>query len=82
MVLTNMSTGTITSLIRGQLSNPKAWNVQSYTVSGTTGTKTGQVYGLSGMSVVIPDDNSINTAKELMNKIVNGEEFNVSDYTE
>ena len=56
--------------------------MESYTVSGTTGTKTGQVYGLSGMSVVIPDDNSINTAKELMNKIVNGEEFNVSDYTE
>lgn len=80
MVLTNMSTGTITSLIRGQLSNPKAWNVQSYTISGSTDTLPGKVYGISAMSVVLPDKSSINTAKELMNKVVNGEDFNVSDY--
>ena len=80
MVLTNMSTGTITSLIRGQLSNPKAWNVQSYTISGTTDTMTGQVYGISGMSVVIPDKSSINTAKELINNVVDGINFDVTDY--
>ncbi len=80
MVLTNMSTGTITSLIRGQLSNPKPWNVQSYTINGSGDTKNGQVYGLSGMSVVTLDKSSVNTAKELIDKVINGESFNASDY--
>ena len=80
MILTNMSTGTITSLIRGQLSNSTAWNVQSYSLTGSTGSRNGQVYGLSGMSVVLPDDSSIATAKDLMNKITAGEVFDVSEY--
>jgi hypothetical protein len=80
MFLTNMPTSTSTALIKGQLSNSTSWNVQSYSAAGTTGIKNGQVYGLSGMSVVLPDYDSVNTAIQLIGKITNGETFNVDDY--
>lgn len=80
MLYTNMPSSTITALIKGQLANPTSWNVQSYSITGTTGSRDGQVYGLKGMSVVFPDYDSINTAIELINKTINGETFNVDDY--
>lgn len=80
MVLTNMPTTTMTALIKGQVSNSTAWNVQSYSASGKTGSKNGQVYNLKGMSVVTPDDTSVNTGIDLINKTINGETFNVDDY--
>lgn len=80
MFLTNMPSGTITSLIKGQISNPTSWNVQQYSVGGTTGTRTGQVYGLSGMSVVMLDENTVNTAIELIGKVTSGETFSVDEY--
>jgi LCP family protein required for cell wall assembly len=80
MFLTNMPSNTITSLIKGQIADSTSWNVQQYSVGGTTDTKNGQVYGLSGMSVVIPDNNSVNTAVKLIDKITNGDVFQVDDY--
>ena len=82
MILTDMPTSFITKLVKEQLSDTTAWNIQSYSVSGTTGPANGQVYGLYGMSVVFLDDDSINTAIQLMSKIMNGDVFDVEEYVE
>ena len=80
MMLTNISSKTIASLVKGQLSNSTSWNIQSYSITGTGAMRDSQLYNLSGMSVVLLDDSSIALAKELMNKTINGEIFNVEDY--
>lgn len=82
MMLTNMPTSTIASLVKDQLSDSTPWNIQSYSITGTTGTRDGQVSGLVGMSVVFPDTDSINLAIQLMSKITNGEVFDVDAYVE
>lgn len=80
MILTNMSTSTMTALIKGQLSNGTAWNVQSYSAEGTPASRDCTVYNLKQKSVVLPDYDSVNTAIELMSKITNGEVFDVEEY--
>lgn len=82
MILTNMSASTMTALIKGQLSNGTAWNVQSYSAEGTPATRDCTVYNLSQKSVVLPDYDSVNTAIELISKVTNGEVFNVEEYLE
>ncbi|SDM50409.1 LCP family protein [Lachnospira pectinoschiza] len=82
MILTDMPTSFITQLVKEQLSDTTAWNIQSYSLTGSTGSANGQVYGLSGMSVVFLDDDSVNTAIQLMSKIMNGETFDVDEYVE
>lgn len=81
MMITNMPTSNITSLIKAQLDDMRSWNVQSYSL-GTAGIayRDGQLFGLKNMSVVLPDYNSVNVAIELMNKIYYGEVFNVDEY--
>jgi LCP family protein required for cell wall assembly len=80
MILTNMPTSTITALIKGQLSNGTSWNVQSYSVSGTPVKRDCTVYGLSQKSVDLPDYDTVNIACDLINKINNGEVFDVDEY--
>jgi LCP family protein required for cell wall assembly len=80
MILTNMPTSTMTALIKGQLSNGTSWNVQSYSVSGTPATRDCTVYGLSKKSVDLPDYDTVNIAVDLINKINNGEVFDVEEY--
>lgn len=80
MVLTNMPASTMTALIKGQLANATAWNVQSYSAEGTPASRDCTVYNLSAKSVVLPDHDSVNTAIELINKVINGDVFNVEEY--
>lgn len=80
MILTNMAPSTMTALIKGQLSNGTAWNVQSYSSEGTPVFRDCTVYNLSQKSVVLPDYDSVNTAIELIGKINNGEVFDVEEY--
>lgn len=84
MMLTNMSTSTITALIKGQLADSTPWNVQSYSAGAApdeTNHRNGQVYGLYGMSVVIPDYDSVNTAIQMINSVYNGEVIDVENFT-
>jgi len=83
--MTSMPKETITALLKDTLNDTTAWNVQMYSVSGFTGPKIrSNLYPndptLQEMDVTYPDDNSINTAKELMSKIRNGDVFNVEEY--
>ena len=80
MILTNMPPATMTSLIKGQISNTTSWNVQSYSVEGTPAFRDCTVYNLSQKSVDLPDYDTVNTAVELIQKINNGEVFDVSEY--
>lgn len=81
MVITNMPTSTITDLIKAQIANPSAWNIQSYSAAALrTDYLDLHVYDYKNQSVVIPDYTSVNTAIKLMNMTYNGETFDVNDY--
>jgi len=74
---TNMPTDTITTVIKDTLDDPTPWNIQTYNVSGTGASRDSYFFGLEGMSVVIPDYTTVSTAIDYMNKIRNGESFQV-----
>jgi len=74
---TNMPTADITKLIKDTLDDSTPWNIQSYNVSGTGASRDSYFFGLHGMSVVIPDLSTVNTAIDYMNKIRSGESFQV-----
>ena len=88
MFLTNIPTSTITDIVKMQLSDSKSWNIQTYSINGTTEPPAGQsaayleITGLRGASVVYPYADSINTAIKLMSMIQNGEVFDVDEYVE
>ena len=88
MFLTNIPTSTISDIVKLQLSDSKSWNIQTYSIDGTTEPPAGQpaayleITGLRGASVVYPYADSINTAIKLMSMIQNGEVFNVDEYVE
>lgn len=82
MVVTNMPTSTITDLIKAQIADPSAWNIQTYSAAALRyDTLDCHVYNYKNQSVVIPDYTSVNTAIKLMNMTYNGETFDVNDYT-
>lgn len=80
MMITNMPTSTISALVKGQISNGASWNIQSYSVEGKTDTADGEVWDIDGMDIVRLSDSSIQTAIELMNKIYDGDVFDVEEY--
>lgn len=88
MFLTNIPTSTISDIVKLQLSDSKSWNIQTYSIDGTTEPPAGQpaayleITGLRGASVVYPYADSINTAIKLMSMIQNGEVFDVDEYVE
>ena len=88
MFLTNIPTSTISDIVKMQLSDSKSWNIQTYSIDGTTEPPAGQpaayleITGLRGASVVYPYADSINTAIKLMSMIQNGEVFDVDEYVE
>ena len=74
-----MPTDTITTIIKDTINSSTPWNIQTYNVSGTGDSRDSYFFGLQGMSVVIPDDSTVNTAKDYINKIKNGETFQVNN---
>ena len=74
---TNMPTDTITTIIKDTIDNSTPWNIQTYNVSGTGDSRDSYFFGLEGMSVVIPDYTTVNTAIDYMNKIRSGETFEI-----
>lgn len=82
MVITNMPTSTITDLIKAQIADPSAWNIQTFSAASLRYDNLDcYVYNYKNQSVVIPDYTSVNTAIKLMNMTYNGETFDVNDYT-
>ncbi len=85
MFLTNIPNSAITDLVKAQINDPTAWNIQTYGITGDTSGKTGEhleVTNLYNASVVYPYKDDINTAIKLMSKIANGDVFDVDEYIE
>ena len=72
--VTSLSQEQISALVRMQLASLSNWDIQSYTVTGTSG-KSSQCYSAKGQSLYVmkPDENSVNQAKELIASVLGGE---------
>lgn len=73
---TNIPYDTIAELVREQLSDGGSWNIQSYSVDGTGDTQV--PYSMSQAAyVMVPDQSTVDRAKELMQQVRNGESVTV-----
>ena len=72
--VTSLSQEQISALVRMQLASLSDWDIQSCTVTGTSG-KSSQCYSAKGQSLYVmkPDENSVNQAKELIASVLGGE---------
>ena len=69
---TNISYEEIARLLQQQLNNGGDWNIVSYSVNGTGATE--KPYSMSQKAyVMVPDYNTVDKAKSLMEKVRNGE---------
>lgn len=69
---TSIPLTTITSLVRAQLSDGGDWNIVTYSVDGTGSTQ--RPYSMSQNAyVMIPDQATVDKAKELMRQVRDGE---------
>ena len=73
--VTSLSQEQISALVRMQLASLSDWDIQSYTVTGTSG-KSSQCYSAKGQSLYVmkPDENSVNEAKALIAAVLGGED--------
>ena len=70
---TNMSTDKITDIIKKQLDNMASWNVTSISLDGSNGSEYTYSYSWQLLYVMIPDETTIENAKEKIQKVTNGE---------
>ena len=72
--VTNLSQDQISALVRMQLSDFAEWDIQSYTVTGSSATST-KCYSAKGQKLYVmqPDTSSVNTAKEMIAAVLGGE---------
>ena len=72
--VTSLSQEQISALVRMQLSDLANWDIQSYSVTGSSG-KSSQCYSAKGQSLYVmkPDEGSVAQAKELIASVLGGE---------
>ena len=73
MFVTDFSSENISKLVKMQLSDMASWNVQSYAVTGYTGSS--ETYSMPGeyLSVMFCDDDMVAFGSDLINKVFDGE---------
>ena len=73
--VTSLSQDQISALVRMQLSDFADWDIQSYSVTGTSAKST-KCYSAKGQSlyVMMPDDSSVSEAKTLIASVLGGED--------
>ena len=74
---TTVPYSTISSIVRNQLKKGGEWNIVSYSVDGDGSTKTPYSLGGAYASVMIPNKETVETAKELIDKVISGETVSV-----
>ena len=74
---TNMSSKKITSLVKKQLNDMPKWNVTSYSLEGENSSNYTYTYNQL-LYVMEPVEDSVNTAKELIQQVINGEKLESS----
>lgn len=73
---TNFSYDKIAKLVRDQLDDGGSWNIVSYSVDGTGDSR--KPYSMSAYAyVMIPDQTTVDRAKELMKQVEDGEVINL-----
>lgn len=82
LIATNMPDSAISNLVKAQLNDMTGWNIMTYSVSGKGDSRTGELFGYHGMSVIIPNYDTVNIAIELMSKVNNGEVFDIDQFLE
>lgn len=71
-VETTLSSNDISSLVKMQLNDGADWNVVSYNVTGTGDSRYTYSYSSKALYVMIPDEDSIATAKQLQQDVLDG----------
>lgn len=74
---TNISMKKITSLIKKQLKDMKSWNVTSYSLTGSDSSNYTYTYNQL-LYVMQPDEESVEDAIKLIDKVLNGEKLDNS----
>ena len=80
LIQTSLEDDDIASMVKLTMEDSKGWNVQSYAVSGTGTYGPSYFFGYSSIYVMEPDMSTVKTAVELMNKVKDGEVFDVEEY--
>ena len=81
MILTSMPTSDITALVKGQLADTREWNVQKFSIGAEPDSLPSLQLGTNAsMSKLYTGD--VEMAKKLIDKIENGDVFNVDEYYE
>lgn len=72
--VTSFSQDQISALVRMQLSDFAEWDIESYTVTGTSSSST-KCYSAKGQKLYVmkPDDSSVNKAREMIASVLGGE---------
>ena len=72
--VTSFSQDQISALVRMQLGDLAAWDIESYTVTGSSGSST-KCYSAKGQKLYVmkPDESSVNKAKEMVASVLGGE---------
>ncbi|MBQ3309622.1 LCP family protein [Candidatus Saccharibacteria bacterium] len=69
---TSLTTSDITSLVNMQLNDMAKWTIETYNLNGTTGGAYTYSYPNQTLSVMFPDANTINIAKNKIKAVLNG----------
>ena len=80
--VTSFSQDQISALVRMQLSDLAEWDIENYTVTGSSSSST-KCYSAKGQKLYVmkPDDTSVNKAKEMIASVLGGED-SVADTTQ
>ena len=72
--VTSFSQDQISALVRMQLSDFAEWDIESYTVTGTSSSST-KCYSAKGQKLYVmkPDDSSVSKAREMLTSVLGGE---------
>jgi len=70
---TNMSPNDMTSLIRMQIDDMSPWDIKSNNVTGKGAMKTTYTYRKRNLYVAIPDESSLEAARDMIKGVFEGE---------
>ena len=78
--VTSLSSNQITALVRMQLSDFAAWDIENYSVTGSSSSST-HCYSAQGQKLYVmkPDEDSVAGAQELIQSVLSGEPAPVAD---
>ena len=81
MFVTNFTAEAISDLVKMQMDDMSPWNVQNYAVTGRGGYA--ETYSWKGQELYVswPNENTVNHAKTLINRVLEGEILTAEDMT-